>query len=313
MSGGTQAAVKTGRKGPTKRQLQEWRQGYLFLTPAVIVIGVFIGISALFVLYLSFHKVNLFTDTYTFVALDNYKRLFVDEIARKALSNSLRFAIVVIPCQTIIALVVASVLNGKIRGKYAFRTIYFLPTLTSSSALTLIFMFMFSVTGPINMLLIKMGVLPVGEGINFLNDPAFALKVIMVMNIWSTVPQYTTMYLASLQDLPVSLYEAADIDGASTWRKFTSVTVPYLKPITTYVLLTGIIGTLQMFDQAYIFSNGSGGPANSTLTVSLMVYRYAFGSNNAMGYASTVAIILAVVIMIVSFISEKLNASESLY
>ncbi len=313
MSGGTQAAVKTGRKGPTKRQLQEWRQGYLFLAPAVIVVGVFIGLSALFVLYLSFHKVNLFTDTYTFVALDNYKRLFTDEIARKALMNSLSFAIVVIPCQTIIALVVASVLNGKIRGRYAFRTIYFLPTLTSSSALTLIFMFMFSVTGPINMMLIKMGVLPVGEGINFLNDPSFALKVIMVMNIWSTVPQYTTMYLASLQDLPASLYEAADIDGAGTWKKFTSVTVPYLKPITTYVLLTGIIGTLQMFDQAYIFSNGSGGPANSTLTVSLMVYRYAFGSNNAMGYASTVAIILAVVIMIVSFISEKLNASESLY
>ena len=313
MSGGTQAAVKTGRKGPTKRQLQEWRQGYLFLAPAVIVVGVFIGLSALFVLYLSFHKVNLFTDTYTFVALDNYKRLFTDEIARKALMNSLSFAIVVIPCQTIIALVVASVLNGKIRGRYAFRTIYFLPTLTSSSALTLIFMFMFSVTGPINMMLIKMGVLPVGEGINFLNDPSFALKVIMVMNIWSTVPQYTTMYLASLQDLPASLYEAADIDGAGTWKKFTSVTVPYLKPITTYVLLTGIIGTLQMFDQAYIFSNGSGGPANSTLTVSLMVYRYAFGTNNAMGYASTVAIILAVVIMIVSFISEKLNASESLY
>lgn len=135
----------------------------------------------------------------------------------------------------------------------------------------------------------------------------------MIMNIWSTVPQYTTMYLASLQDLPGSLYEAAEIDGAGTWKKFFHVTVPYLKPITTYVLLTGIIGTLQMFDQAYIFSNGSGGPANSTLTVSLMVYRYAFGTNNAMGYASTIAIILAVVIMVVSFISEKLNDSESLY
>ena len=121
------------------------------------------------------------------------------------------------------------------------------------------------------------------------------------------------MYLASLQDLPGSLYEAAEIDGAGTWKKFFHVTVPYLKPITTYVLLTGIIGTLQMFDQAYIFSNGSGGPANSTLTVSLMVYRYAFGTNNAMGYASTIAIILAVVIMVVSFISEKLNDSESLY
>lgn len=311
MSGSTQPAVK--KRGPTKRQLQEWRQGYLFLAPAVAVIGVFIGIAALFVVYLSFHKVNLFTDTYTFVSLDNYLRLFTDEIARKALTNSLSFAAVVVPCQTVIALVVASVLNGNIRGKYAFRTIYFLPTLTSSSALTLIFMFMFSVTGPINMLLINMGILPVGEGINFLNDPSFALKVIMVMNIWSTVPQYTTMYLASLQDLPASLYEAADIDGAGAWKKFTNVTVPYLKPITTYVLLTGIIGTLQMFDQAYIFSNGSGGPANSTLTVSLMVYRYAFGSNNAMGYASTIAIILAVVIMAVSFLSEKLNASESLY
>lgn len=306
-------AAPSAKLAPTKRQLQEWRQGYLFLAPAVLVIAVFIGIAALFVVYLSFHKVNLFTGTYTFVGLENYARLFTDEIARKALTNSLTFSVVVIPCQTIIALVVATVLNGNIRGKYAFRTIYFLPTLTSSSALTLIFMFMFSVTGPINTFLINMGILPVGEGINFLNDPAFALKVIMVMNIWSTVPQYTTMYLASLQDLPGALYEAASIDGANTWEKFINVTVPYLRPITTYVLLTGIIGTLQMFDQAYIFSNGSGGPANSTLTVSLMVYRYAFGSNNAMGYASTIAIILALVIMAVSFISEKLNASESLY
>ena len=307
------AKKDTGRSGPTKRQLQEWRQGYLFLTPALIVLSVFIGLSALFVVYLSFHKVNLFTDTYTFVGLDNYKRLFTDSIARKALTNSLTFSVVVVPTQTILALIVASALNGKIRGKYAFRTIYFLPTLTSSSALTLIFMFMFSVTGPINTMLIKAGILPVGEGINFLNNPSFALPVIMAMNIWSTVPQYTTMYLASLQDLPASLYEAASIDGANTPKKFWYVTVPYLKPITTYVLLTGIIGTLQMFDQAYIFSNGSGGPANSTLTVSLMVYRYAFGTNNAMGYASTIAIILAVVIMVVSFTAEKLNDSQSLY
>ena len=220
---------------------------------------------------------------------------------------------VVVLCQTVIALIIASVLNSKIRGKYFFRAVYFLPTLTSSSALTIIFMFMFSVTGPINMMLIRAGILPVGGGINFLENPDFALKVIMVMNIWSTVPQYTTMYLASLQDLPVSLYEAADIDGANTLQKFTNITIPYLKPITTYVLLTGIIGTLQMFDQAYIFSNGSGGPANSTLTVSLMVYRYAFGTNNAMGYAACIAIILALVIMAVSMIAEKLNSSERWY
>ena len=300
-------------KRPSKRKLQEWRQGYLFLTPAVIVLGIFIGIAALFVVYLSFHKVNLFTDSYTFVGLENYARLFTDNMARTALLNTLSFSVVVVPCQTIIALVIASVLNSKIRGKYFFRTVYFLPTLTSSSALTIIFMFMFSVTGPINMMLINAGILPASGGINFLENPDFALKVIMVMNIWSTVPQYTTMYLASLQDLPTSLYEAAEIDGANTLQKFTNITVPYLKPITTYVLLTGIIGTLQMFDQAYIFSNGSGGPANSTLTVSLMVYRYAFGTNNAMGYAACIAIILALVIMAVSMIAEKLNNSERWY
>ena len=300
-------------KRPSKRKLQEWRQGYLFLTPAVIVLGIFIGIAALFVVYLSFHKVNLFTDSYTFVGLENYARLFTDNMARTALLNTLSFSVVVVPCQTIIALVIASVLNSKIRGKYFFRTVYFLPTLTSSSALTIIFMFMFSVTGPINMMLINAGILPAGGGINFLENPDFALKVIMVMNIWSTVPQYTTMYLASLQDLPASLYEAADIDGAGTFEKFKSITIPYLKPITTYVLLTGIIGTLQMFDQAYIFSNGSGGPANSTLTVSLMVYRYAFGTTNAMGYASTIAIVLALVIMAVSLIAEKLNDAEKWY
>lgn len=300
-------------KRPSKRKLQEWRQGYLFLLPALIILGIFIGIAAVFVVYLSFHKVNLFTDSYTFVGIENYMRLLADDMARKALTNTLSFSVVVVPCQTIIALVIASVLNSKIRGKYFFRSVYFLPTLTSSSALTIIFMFMFSVTGPINMMLIRAGILPVGGGINFLEDPSFALKVIMVMNIWSTVPQYTTMYLASLQDLPTSLYEAAEIDGANTFQKFTNITIPYLKPITTYVLLTGIIGTLQMFDQAYIFSNGSGGPANSTLTVSLMVYRYAFGTNNAMGYAACIAIILALVIMVVSMIAEKLNNAERWY
>lgn len=298
---------------PSKRKLQEWRQGYLFLLPAIVILGIFIGIAAVYVVYLSFHKVNLFTNSFTFVGLENYMRLFTDDTARKALTNTLSFSVVVVPCQTIIALIIASVLNSKIRGKYFFRAVYFLPTLTSSSALTIIFMFMFSVTGPINMMLIRAGILPVGGGINFLENPAFALKVIMVMNIWSTVPQYTTMYLASLQDLPASLFEAAEIDGANTIQKFINITIPYLKPITTYVLLTGIIGTLQMFDQAYIFSNGSGGPANSTLTVSLMVYRYAFGTNNAMGYAGCIAIILALVIMAVSMIAEKLNSSERWY
>lgn len=303
--------TKTGRRKYTNYEKKEHKQGYLFLTPALVILFIFIGLSVLFVFYLSFHKVNLFTKSYTFVGLKNYQRVFTDDIARVGLKNTLLFSVVVVPIQTVAALVIASILNSKIKGRYFFRTVYFLPTLTSSSALTMIFMFMFSVTGPINQVLVKMNL--VSQGINFLQEPAFALKVIMAMNIWSTIPMYTTMYLASLQDLPNSMYEAADIDGAGPVKRFWYITVPYLKPITTYVLLTSIIGTLQMFDQAYIFSNGSGGPANSTLTVSLMIYKYAFGTQNAMGYAAAMAVILAIVIMIISRIAEKLNNEERVY
>lgn len=305
--------VKNANKNKkyTKRERAEHIQGYVFLTPAIIITSIFIGLSVLFVIYLSFNKVNLFNGTYTGVGFKNYIRVFKDETAMIAFKNTITFSAFVVPLQTLFALILASVLNSKIKGKLIFRTIYFLPTLTSSSALTMIFMFMFSITGPINKFLIETGVLE--KGINFLQEPNFSLKVIMAMNIWSTIPFYMTLYLASLQELPESLYEAANIDGAGPIRRFISITVPYLKPITTYVLLTSIIGTLQMFDQAYIFSNGSGGPENSTLTVALMIYKYAFGTQNAMGYATTLAIILAIVIMIVSMLAQKFNKEEAIY
>ncbi len=302
---------KSNKRRYTGFEKKEHRQGYLFLTPAIVILTIFIGLSVLYVVYLSFHKVNLFTKQYTFVGLQNYKRVFTDNIARTGLINTLKFSAVVVPVQTVLALVISSVLNSGIKGKYFFRTVYFLPTLTSSSALTMIFMFMFNVSGPINKLLIDTHL--ISKGINFLQEPQFALRVIMMMNIWSTIPMYTTMYLASLQDLPASMYEAAEIDGAGSLKKFWYITIPYLKPITTYVLLTSVIGTLQMFDQAYIFSNGSGGPENSTLTVSLMIYRYAFGTQNAMGYAATLAIILAVIIMLISRLAEKANGEERIY
>lgn len=295
----------------SKRQRAEHVQGYLFLTPGLIVLLIFVAISAFFVIFLSFNKVNLFTNTYTFVGFKNYLRIANDDMAKIALMNTLRFSVVVVPVQTLLSIILAVVLNSKIRGKYAFRAILFLPTLTSSSALTMIFMFIFNVNGPVNGLLQSMGLIQ--QGINFLGDPSFALRVIMVMNIWSTIPYYMTLYLASLQELPASMYEAAEIDGANVVKKFTHITVPYLKPITTYVLLTGIIGTLQMFDQAYIFSNGSGGPSNSTLTLSLMIYQYAFGPQNAMGYAAMLAIVLAVIIFIISFLAQKLNKYDSDY
>ncbi|MGM0102431.1 multiple sugar transport system permease [Enterococcus sp. AZ089] len=290
----------------TKSQWQEIRQAWLFLAPAIIVVGIFFVLAVLFAFYLSFNDVNLFTNTFSFKGIENYLRIFTDQKARIALRNTATFALVVVPLQTIFALIIAYILSSKgIKGKKLFRMVYFLPTLTSSSALTIIFMFIFNIYGPVNDLFMNLGFY--SEPINFLQEPAYALKVIMVMNIWSTVPYYMTIYLASLVDLPHSLYEAAEIDGATTVDKLRYITIPYLRPITTYVLLTGIIGTFQMFDQAYIFSNGSGGPNNSTLTLSLMIYQYAFGQMNTMGYAAALAIVLAILIFITSLLAEKLN------
>ncbi len=287
----------------------DFRDGWLFTLPAIILIGTFVIFASIFALYMSFHKVNMFTDTYTFIGLENFKRMFEDPKVGIAFMNAISFAVVVVPVQTFLALVMAGVLNSKIKFKKQLRMVYFLPTLTSSSALTLIFMFMFSITGPINGVLLDMGVLE--QPINFLNDPDFALKVIMIMNIWSTVPVFMTIYLAALADIPETVYEAADVDGAGKLRQFLQITIPQLRNVTSYVLLVGIIGTLQMFDQAFIFSNGSGGPENSTLTPALLVYRNAFGTMNTMGYASAIAITLSLIIFIGAMISNKITKADT--
>ncbi|MCL1997770.1 MAG: sugar ABC transporter permease [Turicibacter sp.] len=295
------------------RKTREMVQGWGFLLPSVVVSGIFLGIATVFVIYLSFHNVNLITGNNVFIGLGNWERALADPMLHTAIRNTLTFSAVVVPAQTLLSLIVAAVLNSKINFKKTFRTVVFLPTLTSSSALTMIFMFLFNIRGPVNAVLLGAGVLEPGGNINFLQSTAWMLPLIMIMNIWSTFPMYMTFYLASLQELPKSLYEAAEIDGAGEVRKFLSITVPYLKPITTYVLLTGVIGTLQMFDQAFILTGGDGGPANAGLTITLLIYRMAFGPVNAMGYAAMIAIALMVFILTLSFIINRLNKEERLY
>ncbi len=295
----------------SKRQFEEAVQGYIFLMPATIVIFIFIILSIIFAVYLTFNKVNLITHEYEWNNFRNYLNILRDKQLLSAISNTVFFSVVVVPSQTIISLFMAYTLASKdVKFKKVFRLIYFLPTLTSSAALTLIFMFIFNQNGPVNSFLLNLHI--INSPINFINDPNWTLKVIMVMNTWSTVPYFMTIYLASLVDLPASLYEAAEIDGANAIEKLRYITIPYLRPITTYVILSGIIGTFQMFDQSYIFSGGTGGPANSTLTVSLLIYQYAFGQNNQMGYAAVLAITLAIIIFIVTRIAEKLNGGNGL-
>jgi multiple sugar transport system permease protein len=290
-----------------KQSVRETLTGYSFMVPTILVMGTFVVLPILYALFLAFNKVRILGDlSYRFIGLKNFIRMASDERVWIALKNTAEYVIIVVPIQTIIALALALMLNSSIKGKNIFRIIFFLPTVTSSAVLTLIFMWIYNSNGLLNNVLSFLG-LPT---YNWIGDPAVALKSIMLMNIWSTAPFFMVIYLAALQDIPESLYEAATIDGANRFDQLISITLPLLKPVTFFIVVMGIIGTFQLFDQSYIFSGGSGGPNNSTLTVVLLIYQYAF-KNLDMGYAAALALMLAGVIMGVTLIQRYFFKEEN--
>ncbi|WP_373278478.1 carbohydrate ABC transporter permease [Fischerella thermalis] len=272
------------------------------MMPAILVLITFVILPIVWAVFLSLHKVQLLGGIkYEFIGFRNFTRLVEDERVWIALKNTVEYVAIVVPIQTILALVLAVTLNSGIRGKNWWRILFFLPTVTSSAVLTLIFMWIYNTDGLLNDFFAFVG-LPT---YNWLGDPAVALKGIMIMNIWSTAPFYMVIYLAALQDIPQSLYEAAELDGANDWQKFIYVTIPMLKPVTFFVVAMGIIGTFQLFDQSYIFSNGNGGPNNATLTVVLLIYQAVF-RNLQMGYGAAIAFLLAMVIIIITLVQRRI-------
>lgn len=280
--------------------------GYIFLAPTILVLGIFVVLPILYAVFLSLQKVQLLGSIkYEFVGFRNFNQLVEDERVWIALKNTAEYVAIVVPSQTILALFLAVTLNSGIRGKSWWRVLFFLPTVTSSAVLTLIFMWIYNTNGLLNDFLSAIG-LPT---YNWLGDPSVALKAIMIMNIWSTAPFFMVIYLAALQDIPKYLYEAAELDGANGWHKFINITIPILKPVTFFVVTMGIIGTFQLFDQSYIFSKGTGGPNNATLTLVLLIYQAVF-RNLQMGYAAAIAFLLASVIIAITLIGRRLFGGE---
>lgn len=291
------------------KKYRERVQGVFFSLPTVIILSVFVLLPVFYSIYLSFNKVSLVGDvSYNFVGLQNYMNALKDPRVVIALKNTLKYVLITVPAQTLIALLLASVLNSGVKFQNGFRTLLFLPTLTSSSALTMIFMFLFSVNGPINKLFIQWGWLD--TPVSFLNDSGTVLYAIIIMNVWSTVPMFMTIYLAGLQDIPKTMYEAAEIDGANSLQKLLKITIPQLVPVTNYIVMVGLASTFQLFDQTYIVSSGSGGPNNATLTLSLIIYQYAFKTFGTIGYASAIAVLLTLFIFIISMILRKFTNED---
>ncbi|WP_193196288.1 carbohydrate ABC transporter permease [Nostoc sp. MG11] len=294
------------RRSNPRWNIAEDLAGYIFMMPTILVLGTFVVLPILYAVFLSLQKVQLLGGIeYEFIGLRNFTRLVEDERVLIALRNTAEYVAIVVPTQTILALILAVTLNSGIRGKNWWRILYFLPTVTSSAVLTLIFMWIYNTDGLLNNFLASIG-LPT---YNWLGDPAVALKGIMLMNIWSTAPFYMVIYLAALQDIPQTLYEAAELDGANEWQKFIRITIPLLQPVTFFVVAIGVIGTFQLFDQSYIFSGGTGGPNNATLTVVLLIYQAVF-RNLQMGYAAAIAFLLAAVIITITLIQQRLFGGD---
>ncbi|WP_029688013.1 sugar ABC transporter permease [Thermoanaerobacter sp. A7A] len=290
-----------------KRYLYEALSGYAFALPFIASISIFLIGPLIYAFIISFKEFSFLNpEANRWVGFANYIKLFSDPTFKRALLNTTLYSLGVVPTQLIIALILALIVNSDIKGKTFFRVAYYIPTVTSTVAVSVIFLYLFKADGLVNALLAKFGI----QGPTWFNDVRFALPSIMMMAIWSSVGNYMVIFLAGLQDIPSELYEAAEVDGANKFQRFFKITLPMLRPIVFFNLVMSLIGTFQVFDQAYVVSQGTGGPLDATMTVVLDIYRTGFRDFN-MGYASAMAFVLFVIILILTLIQRKLFKEET--
>jgi multiple sugar transport system permease protein len=279
---------------------REWLTAYVFLLPYLLTFGIFSAVSVAYAFYLSFTRYDLFSPP-QWIGIQQYVQLFKNEIfVRHAIPNTLKYVVGVVPTQTVISLVVAFALDQKLKFRRFFRTAFYVPSVTSSVVVSLIFLWLFANTGIVNMILMSLFRVKV----DWLTNPNTALPTIMMVNIWSTIGTMMLIFLAALQDIPYELYEAASIDGASRFQMFRYVTVPILRPVIFFVVTIGMIGCFQVFDQIYVMT--SGGPLDSTTTMAYLIYKWAFQSTTPfMGRASAVAFVLALMILAATLLQRR--------
>lgn len=311
------------RSGPRKRSGASQRQtgaGWGFITPALIILGLFLALPILMALWVSVSdwtgRGSPFSSRVGFVGLDNYSALVTEPgLSRQdfmiSLRNTFYYVLGVVPLQTILALSLAVIVNQRfLKGRTFFRTAFYFPSVVSSVAISLVFLFLFTGTGAVNQALAWLGidgptwfsdprglVHLAGDGLGlwqidappaaltgpsvlslspweWIKGPSVALTAIMAQVIWTTAGTFMLMFIAALQDLPGEVEEAAMVDGANRWQRFRNVTIPHLRPTIVLVLTLGLIGTWQVFDQMYVMTQG--GPAKTTLTPAYLSYQAAF-------------------------------------
>ena len=281
---------------------RENRAGWVFIAPAMVLLGIFMVYPILWSLWMSFQVGKGMN--FHFGGFANIYRMTQDPVFLHALSNTLIFLVVQVPIMIVLALLFAVALNNpRLRGRAILRTAIFLPCVTSLVAYSVLFKSMFAVDGVVNDMLMALHI--ISTPIGWLLDPFWA-KVLIIMAItWRWTGYNMVFYLAALQNIDPSMYEAAKIDGVPAWARFTRITIPMLKPVILFTTVLSTIGTLQLFDEVnnITASGGVGGsPADATLTLSLYIYNLTFRFMPSFGYAASISWLIVIIVCLLSWI-----------
>ena len=272
------------KKKVTSRERSEFRWGWAFIIPTMLGLIILNIIPIFQTIYKSFFKTGDFGRGNIFVGLENYQTMFADSQVWQALINTIKYAIVEVPFSIAISLVLAVLLNRKMKGRSVYRTIFFLPMVAAPAAVAMVWRWLFNADfGLINHVF--------GVHVNWVSDPNIAIFSIAVIGIWSIIGYNMVLFLAGLQEVPGDYYEAADIDGASGVRQFFSITLPLISPTIFFVLVTRVIGALQVFDLIFMVMDKSNPALIKTQSLVYLFYEYSFRQKNQ-GYGSAIVVLL---------------------
>ena len=294
------------RKNHTGMNSKENLWGWIFVALGTFLLGLFVFYPMVQSLIMSLKTGK--GNNLKFSGLDNYIRMFSDPTLIKSIGNTFIFLLVQVPIMIIFALMIASVLNDrKLKFSGFFRTAIFLPCVASLVGYSVIIKTIFSSDGLVNKLLMSINMIQVP--IEWVTHPFWAKILIIIAITWRWTGYNMIFYLSGLQNIDNSIYEAADIDGASPFKKFTSITIPLLKPIILFTTITSTIGTLQLFDEVVNITKG--GPANATSTISKYIYDLCFTYTPDFGYATAVAYLIVVMVVILALIQFKVGGEKN--
>nr|WP_307121962.1 sugar ABC transporter permease [Streptococcus moroccensis] len=284
-----------------KSKIMGWL--FIIIPTFLIILFYFYPMVEAFKLSLSSGKGN----NLSFVGLDNYKILLSDPVFINALKNTVLFLVIQVPVMVVLAMFFSVLLNNKsLKFKGIFRTIVFLPSVTSLVAYSIVFKYLFSNDGIINKILMNLHILD--EPILFLSDSFWAKVVIIIAITWRWTGYNMIFFLSALQNINPEIYEAADVDGASSVRKFFSITAPLLKPVILFTTITSTIGTLQLFDEPMNITQG--GPGDATTTISQYIYNLSFKYTPDFGYAAAVSYAVVALVVILSIVQTRIGGRD---